>query len=50
VVNADAERERLWVLADRVFPAFANYRINAAELNRTIPVVQLTRRESDSRE
>lgn len=42
VVNDDAERERLWVLADRVFPTFANYRRDAAKTNRSIPIVQLT--------
>jgi deazaflavin-dependent oxidoreductase (nitroreductase family) len=42
VVDDDAARDRLWVLADRVFPAFANYRRDAAKLNRTIPLVQLT--------
>jgi deazaflavin-dependent oxidoreductase (nitroreductase family) len=48
VVNDEAERERLWVLADRVFPAFAIYRHDAAEVNRRIPIVQLTRRASDA--
>ncbi len=47
VVDDEAERERLWVLADRVFPAFASYRRDAAKVNRTIPIVQLTPRESD---
>jgi deazaflavin-dependent oxidoreductase (nitroreductase family) len=47
VVDDEAERERLWVLADRVFPAFANYRHDAAKTNRTIPIVQLTQRDSD---
>ncbi len=42
-VNDDAERERLWVLADRVFPAFADYRRDAAKADRTIPIVQLER-------
>ncbi|MCU1373028.1 MAG: nitroreductase [Actinomycetia bacterium] len=41
VVDDEAERERLWVLADRVFPAFARYRRDAADVNRTIPIVQL---------
>jgi deazaflavin-dependent oxidoreductase (nitroreductase family) len=45
VVDDEAERERLWVLADRVFPAFAIYRRDAAKANRTIPLVQLTRRD-----
>jgi len=44
VVTDEAERERLWVLADRVFPAFANYRRDAATVDRTIPIVQLTPR------
>ena len=45
VVHGEAERERLWTLADRVFPAFAKYRRDAAKVHRTIPIVQLTRRE-----
>ena len=44
VVDDEAERERLWHLADRVFPAFATYRRNAARVNRSIPIVQLTPR------
>jgi hypothetical protein len=48
VVDDEAEQKRLWVLADRVFPAFASYRRDAAKLNRTIPIVQLTQRESDA--
>jgi len=44
VVDDDGERARLWVLADRVFPAFARYRAQAAKLNRTIPIVQLSPR------
>jgi deazaflavin-dependent oxidoreductase (nitroreductase family) len=42
VVEDDAERERLWVLADRVLPAYERYRRDAARSNRTIPIVQLT--------
>src|SRR6185369_11798432 len=41
VVRDEAERARLWALADRVFPAFANYRRDAATVGRTIPIVQL---------
>jgi deazaflavin-dependent oxidoreductase (nitroreductase family) len=48
VVEDEDERHRLWTLADRVFPAFARYRRDAAEANRTIPIVQLMRRESDA--
>lgn len=44
VVEDEADQQRLWVLADRVFPAFANYRRDAAKANRTIPIIQLTRR------
>ena len=45
VVEDDTERDRLWILADRVFPAFARYRQDAAKVQRTIPIVQLTRRK-----
>ena len=41
VVDDEAERERLWSLADRVFAPYARYR---HEANRTIPIVQLTLR------
>jgi deazaflavin-dependent oxidoreductase (nitroreductase family) len=44
VVEDDASRERLWALADRVFPAFADYRDAAERLGRSIPIVQLTKR------
>ncbi len=44
VVDDEAEQERLWVLADRVFPTFASYRRDAAKVRRTIPIVQLTPR------
>jgi deazaflavin-dependent oxidoreductase (nitroreductase family) len=42
VVTDEAERERLWKLADRVFAPYAQYREEAARANRTIPIVQLT--------
>jgi deazaflavin-dependent oxidoreductase (nitroreductase family) len=45
VVGDEAERRRLWVLADRVFPPFVAYRREAAEVDRKIPIVQLTARE-----
>jgi deazaflavin-dependent oxidoreductase (nitroreductase family) len=44
VVNDAAECERLWTLADRVFPAYARYRRDAAKADRTIPIIQLTAR------
>ena len=46
VVEDEGERQRLWTLADRVFPAFASYRRDAAKVSRTIPIVQLTPRVS----
>jgi deazaflavin-dependent oxidoreductase (nitroreductase family) len=48
VVGDEAERERLWALADRVFAPYAAYRREAAKVSRTIPIVQLTARESDA--
>jgi len=44
VVSDEAERERLWVLADRVFAPYAAYRRLAAKANRTIPIIQLSPR------
>jgi deazaflavin-dependent oxidoreductase (nitroreductase family) len=48
VVGDEAECRRLWTLADRVFAPYATYRREAARANRTIPIVQLTPRESDA--
>ena len=48
VVTDEDERHRLWTLADRVFAPYATYRRDAAKANRTIPIVQLTVRESDA--
>jgi hypothetical protein len=47
VVHDEGERARLWPLADRVFPAFAGYRADAAMSGRTIPIVQLTPARSE---
>lgn len=44
VVGDEAECDRLWVLADRVFAPYAAYRRDAARVNRTIPIVQLSPR------
>ncbi len=44
VVTDEAERERLWALADRIFAPYAAYRRDAARVNRTIPIIQLTAR------
>jgi len=43
-IDDDAERERVWTLADRVFPPYAKYRRQAAAAGRTIPLVRLTAR------
>ncbi len=45
VVADEAERQRLWALADRVFAPYAAYRREAAKANRTIPIVQLSTRQ-----
>jgi deazaflavin-dependent oxidoreductase (nitroreductase family) len=42
IVSGDAERNRLWALADRVFAPYAAYRREAAKAGRTIPMVQLS--------
>jgi deazaflavin-dependent oxidoreductase (nitroreductase family) len=44
VVYDEAERRRLWELADRVYPAFAEFRTQAARTGRIIPIVQLVGR------
>jgi deazaflavin-dependent oxidoreductase (nitroreductase family) len=44
VVQDEAERERLWELADRVFPQFADYRAWAGRQGRVIPLVRLVPR------
>jgi deazaflavin-dependent oxidoreductase (nitroreductase family) len=47
-VDAEAERARLWALADRYFPPFIAYRALAAHSGREIPILQLTQvREKD---
>lgn len=44
VVQDEAARARLWLLADKLFPAFASYRESAAQAGRAIPIVQLVPR------
>ena len=44
VVEDEAERERIWGLADRVFAPYAVYRREAAAAGREIPIVQLVPR------
>jgi deazaflavin-dependent oxidoreductase (nitroreductase family) len=46
VVGDEAERQRIWALADRVFAPYAAYRREAAKVGRTIPLVQLVERRS----
>jgi deazaflavin-dependent oxidoreductase (nitroreductase family) len=41
VVTDEAERARLWGLADRIFPPYAAYRDRAARAGRTIPILRL---------
>ena len=42
--TADADRARLWTLADRVFAPYAADRRRTAAIGRTIPIIQLTPR------
>src|SRR3954468_3924380 len=44
VIDDESERARLWHLADRVFPPYADYRERSARAGRAIPIVQLTPR------
>jgi deazaflavin-dependent oxidoreductase (nitroreductase family) len=42
VIEDETERQRIWILADRVFAPYATYRNEAGKVGRTIPIVQLT--------
>ena len=44
IVQDEAERQRLWELADRVFPQYRDYREQAGRAGRVIPVVRLVPR------
>ena len=44
VVEDKADRQRLWKLADRVYPQYANFREQARKAGRVIPIVQLVPR------
>jgi deazaflavin-dependent oxidoreductase (nitroreductase family) len=44
IVEDEAERARLWKLADRVFPPYAEYREQAGKTGRVIPIVRLVPR------
>src|SRR5436190_18617402 len=41
IVENEAERQRLWELADRVYPQFADFREQAGKAGRVIPIIQL---------
>ncbi|BAX95837.1 nitroreductase [Mycobacteroides stephanolepidis] len=41
-VAEESERIRLWSLADRIYPLFADYRVRAAASGRTIPIIRLS--------
>jgi deazaflavin-dependent oxidoreductase (nitroreductase family) len=45
LVDDETELERLWALADRVFPEYASYRRRAAMAGRLIPIFQLLPRK-----
>ena len=47
VVEDEAERERLWKLADRVYPQYAGFREEARKAGRVIPIVQLVPQAPD---
>ena len=44
IVEDEGERRRLWDLADRVFPEYADYRERAGRAGRVIPIFQLLAR------
>jgi deazaflavin-dependent oxidoreductase (nitroreductase family) len=44
IVDGEAERQRLWELADRIYPQYADFREEAAKSGRVIPLVQLVPR------
>ena len=41
LITDTSERTRLWNLADRVYPPYAEYRRRADETGRTIPIIRL---------
>jgi deazaflavin-dependent oxidoreductase (nitroreductase family) len=44
IVEDEAERQRLWDLADRVYPQYADFREQARKAGRVIPIIQLVPR------
>lgn len=41
-VTDPADQERLWSMADRIYPLYADYRRRARAINRTIPIIRLS--------
>jgi deazaflavin-dependent oxidoreductase (nitroreductase family) len=41
-VSDPGERERIWAMADRVYPLWPDYRRRAAGRHRTIPIIRLS--------
>jgi deazaflavin-dependent oxidoreductase (nitroreductase family) len=44
IIDDEDDRRRLWDLADRVYPQYADFRNQAARTGRRIPIVQLVPR------
>src|SRR3954447_1299503 len=44
IVEDAAERQRLWELADRVYPQYADFREQAGKAGRVVPIIQLVPR------
>jgi deazaflavin-dependent oxidoreductase (nitroreductase family) len=44
IIEDDSERGRLWELADRVYPQYADFRERAGQAGRVIPIVRLVPR------
>jgi deazaflavin-dependent oxidoreductase (nitroreductase family) len=44
IVEDESERRRLWDLADRVYPQYADFRARAGQAGRVIPIVRLVPR------
>src|SRR3954467_5090949 len=44
LVEDETERQRLWELADRVYPQYAGFREQAAQAGRVVPIIQLVPR------
>jgi deazaflavin-dependent oxidoreductase (nitroreductase family) len=47
-VEDERERERLWALAERIYPPYADFREDARRAGRDIPLVRLVPRRADA--